>query len=93
MKTLILVLFSISCYSQHEYAQIFTTMKGMAKSESYFSFGEHRMDSAKLYPTFRFFVDALNYADSKGWEVIDVYNNGLLQNAVLRRKHEIREAN
>lgn len=84
MKTLILILFSITCYAQsYEYAGIIQVPKGL-RAESTFYFGSES-DSAKHYPAFKYFIDALNYADKKGWEPISIYNNGLPQ-AILRRK-------
>lgn len=82
MKTLILLLFPLSAYCQ-EYAGIIQYAKGL-RAESEFYFGSDS-DSAQYYPKFKYFIDALNYADSKGWEVVQIYNNGLPQ-AILRRK-------
>lgn len=81
-KGLIFILFPLSAYCQ-EYAGIIQVPK-MMKAESTFYFGSDS-DSAQYYPTFKYFIDALNYADKKGWEPISIYNNGLPQ-AILRRK-------
>lgn len=84
MKTLILILFSITCYAQsYEYAGIIQVAKGL-RAESTFYF-DSDSDSAQHYPKFKYFIDALNYADSKGWEVVSITDNGLNQ-AILRRK-------
>jgi hypothetical protein len=49
----------------------------------------NKYDSSKLYPKFKQAVDALDYADSKGWELIHVYNQTTTAETtfyLLRRK-------
>lgn len=95
MKTLILILLSFTAFGQgYEYAQIFQSQHDVTRTKVSFYFGG-KYDSTKQYGQFQNFVDALDFADRKHWEIItvsstfiDTTNPGIGQTTVvyIRRK-------
>lgn len=66
---------SLSAFPQrYEYAQIFQSQISTNKNRASFYFG-NKYDSIKQYGQYEHLIDALDKADQKGWEVVNIVTN------------------